>query len=79
MKASSNPFIIRESIAKVKGFSRLRQVGSDFWLGAASQEKITLTLTREKFRIIFFTIIFFFTLIMARAFYLQVVKGQNYN
>jgi len=48
-------------------------------LGAASQEKITLTLTREKFRIIFFTIIFFFTLIMARAFYLQVVKGQNYN
>jgi len=79
MKANSNPFIIRESIAKVKGFSRLRQVGSDFWLGAASQEKITLTLTREKFRIIFFTIIFFFTLIMARAFYLQVVKGQNYN
>ena len=79
MKASSNPFIIRESIAKIKGFSRLRQLGSDFWFGPASQEKVTLTLTREKFRIIFFTIIFFFTLIMARAFYLQVVKGQNYN
>ena len=79
MKANSNPFIIRESIAKIKGFSRLRQLGSDFWFGPASQEKVTLTLTREKFRIIFFTMIVFFTLIMARAFYLQVVKGENYN
>lgn len=79
MKDNSNPFIIRESIAKIKGFSRLRQLGSDFWFGAASQEKITLTLTREKFRIIFFVMIISLALILARAFYLQAIKGENYN
>ena len=73
-----NPFTIKEAISKVPGFNYLRQEGDSFRLGQ-SGEKVYLSLSRQKLRLVFFIILIFFILILGRAFWLQVIQGGHYN
>ena len=73
-----NPFLIRDTLATIKGFRRLREEGSHFWFGQ-TQEKINLSVSRQKFRLVLFILIITLILILSRIFWLQVIKGENYN
>ena len=73
-----NPFAINQAIGKVPGFNHLRQEGDSFYLPKTSQ-KVYLSLSRQKLKIILFIISFFFILLLARASYLQVIQGHKYN
>lgn len=78
MKKADHPFLIKESLAVIKGFNRLRQEGNDFLFGQR-QDKIKLTVDRHKFRTLLLLVIICFTVILGRAVWLQVIQGKNYN
>jgi penicillin-binding protein 2 len=73
-----NPFTIRESISKVKGFSRMREEGTDFWVSNYGK-KIYSSLSSRKIQIIFSFIVLFAFSLLARSFWLQVVSGSEYS
>lgn len=73
-----NPFAIPETIGHLPGFNSRRHQGDTFSFGETG-EKIYLSLSRQKLKLLFLIILVFFTLILGRAFWLQVVQGQKYS
>ena len=75
---TDNPFVIKETVGKIPGFRRLHQEGDSFWLGQPG-EKIYLSLSRQRLKLIFLIVFTCMAIILGRVFWLQVVRGGQYN
>ena len=73
-----SPFSIKEAVGKIPGFKSLQDEGNTFWLGEPG-EKIYLSLSHQKIRLLFFIVLISICLISARIFWLQVIQGKDYN
>jgi len=78
MTPKKNPFIIRDNIISIKGYDSQKHQGNDFWF-AGQGEKINLFLNHNKVKAIILICLIIFFIILSRLFWLQVVKGNEYN
>ncbi len=78
MLKRNNPFIIRDNIIPIKDYSFQKQQGDSF-LFTDTNEKINSFLSHNKIKIIFSVCLFIFLLIISRLFWLQIIKGNEYN
>ena len=78
MTAKKNPFTIRNNIISIKGYNSQKNQGDDFWF-TNTGEKINLFLSHNKIKIIILICLVIFFVILSRLFWLQVIKGNEYN
>ncbi len=78
MISKKNPFTIRNNIISIKGYSSQKNQGNDFWF-THTGEKINLFLSHNKIRIIILICLVIFFIILSRLFWLQIIKGNEYN
>ncbi|MFH1890353.1 MAG: penicillin-binding protein 2 [Candidatus Kuenenbacteria bacterium] len=75
--SEDNPFIIKEKVGKVKGFSRIRDEGDSFMIGKTG-ELLNTGIGRKKVIISFWVICMCVLAIILRLFWLQIVMGNEY-
>jgi len=78
MSTKKNPFAIRNNISSIKGYTSQKNQGNDFWF-THTGEKINLFLNHNKIKIIILVCLLTFFVILSRLFWLQVIKGNEYN